>query len=65
MANDAPKMKGKRARDKGTGRLRKKRSDTKVKSVEKKYGRLLGKDGLQLGTLLKRLHKKSLKKLLK
>ncbi|MBI4059473.1 hypothetical protein HY406_00205 [Candidatus Giovannonibacteria bacterium] len=65
MAKDAPKMRGYRPRDK-SGRLRKKRSDTKVRTLQKKYHRKLArKSNLQLGTLLKRRHKKSLKKLLK
>ena len=66
MAKDDPKMKGWRSRDKTTGRLRKKRSDTKVATIEKRYHRHIGpRPKLQLGTLLKRRHRKSLKALLK
>ncbi len=66
MAKDAPKMKGWRPRVQASGRLRKKRSDTKVGTVERKYGRNISTNSrLQLGTLLKRRHKKSLKSLLK
>lgn len=65
MAKDAPKMKGLRPRDKATGRLRKKRSDTKVATLQKKYHRrFAGHDQWQLGTLLKKRRKPSLKKTL-
>lgn len=65
MAKDAPKMKGWRARDASSGRLRKKRADTKVATIEKRYRRRIGSNpGLQLGTLLRRRHRKSLKALL-
>ena len=66
MAKDAPKMKGWRARDTGGGRLRKKRADTKVKTLHKKYHRrFAGHDSWQLGTLLKKWKAGSLKKVLK
>lgn len=65
MAKDAPKMRGWRPRDATSGRLRKKRADTKVATIEKRYRRSLGRDSLQLGTLLKRRRRKSLKALLK
>lgn len=66
MAKDAPKMKGWRSRDQTSGRLRRKRSDTKVATLEKKYRRHLGLNPrLQLGTLLARRRRKSLKRLLK
>ncbi|HBT81208.1 hypothetical protein A2757_01910 [Candidatus Giovannonibacteria bacterium RIFCSPHIGHO2_01_FULL_48_47] len=66
MAKDAPKMRGYRSRDKLSGRLRKKRSDTKIATIQKAYHRkLTRKAGLQLGTFLSRRHKKSLKRLLK
>ncbi len=66
MAKDAPKMKGWRPRDKTSGRLRKKRSDTKVATIEQRYRRRIGSNPhLQLGTVLKRRRKKSLKNLLK
>lgn len=66
MAKDAPKMKGWRARDKTSGRLRKKRTDTKVETLRKQYHRRFAKNPrLQLGTVLRRRRKKSLKRLLK
>lgn len=66
MAKDAVKMRGWRPRDKASGRLRKKRSDARVGSVERKYGRNISTNSrLQLGTLLKRKGKKSLKALMK
>ena len=66
MAEDAPKMRGIRSRDKLSGRLRRKRADTKVTTLHKKYHKIFGrKENLQLGTFLKRHHKKSLKKLIK
>lgn len=59
-------MKGSRPRDRASGRLRKKRGDTKVETLERKYGRNISTNSrLQLGTLLKRRHKKSLKSLLR
>lgn len=65
MAKDAPKMKGWRSRDKTSGRLRKKRSDTKVATLWKKYHRRFGGHlSWQLGTLLKKRRKRSLKKAL-
>lgn len=63
-APDAKSMKGMRSRVKSSGRLRKKRADTKLGTIEKSYHRSLGKNRLQLQTVLKRKHKKSLKKLL-
>lgn len=66
MVKDASKMKGRRSRDKTSGRLRKKRTDTKVATLQKRYRRRIGPNPrLQLGTLLKRRRKKSLKSLLK
>ncbi len=62
---DARGMRGRRSRAHATGRLRKKRADTKLETIEKAYHRSLGKDWLQLATVLKRKRKKSLKKLLK
>lgn len=35
---DAPIMKGERGRSPGTGRLRKKRGDTRASTLEKEYG---------------------------
>ena len=58
-------MAGRRSRDKSSGKLRRKRGDTKVGTLHKAYHRLFGKkDSIQLGTLLKRRRKSSLKKLL-
>ncbi|MDP3727122.1 MAG: hypothetical protein Q8R35_00605 [bacterium] len=66
MAKDAPKMKGWRPRDRTSGRLRKKRSDTKVATLQKQYHRrFAGHGSWQLGTLLKKRRKKSLKAALK
>ena len=66
MVKDAAKMRGFRPRDRASGRLRKKRNDTKVGTLERKYGRNISTNSrLQLGTLLKRRHKKSLKSLLR
>jgi len=66
MSKDAPKMKGLRARDKASGKLRKKREDTKVETLQKKYHRrFAGHSAWQLGTLLKKWRKGSLKKALR
>ncbi|MBI3627531.1 MAG: hypothetical protein HY220_02150 [Candidatus Sungbacteria bacterium] len=64
-AKDAPGMRGSRSRVKSSGKLRRKRNDTKIGTLQQIYHRTLGKDGLQLGTLLKRKHKRSLKRLVK
>lgn len=64
-APDARGMRGWRSRVKSSGKLRRKRADTKVATIEKRYRRSLGKDSLQLKTLLKRNYKRSLKKLIK
>ncbi len=65
MAKDAPKMAGYRSRDKSSGKLRRKRADTKVSALHRVYHRIFGKkEGIQLGTLLKRKRRSSLKKLL-
>ena len=61
-APDAKGMRGLRSRTKSTGMLRRKRSDTKIATLEKTYGRI-GKHGLQLQTVLRRKRKASLKKL--
>lgn len=54
-SNDAPKMTGCRSRNDGNGRLRAKRSDTHVGTIEKRYGVDLGaRSDMHLGTLLKR-----------
>lgn len=66
MAKDAPKMKGLRSRDRTSGKLRKKRADTKVATLQKKYHRrFAGHAGWQLGTLLRAWRKGSLKKTLR
>ncbi|RJQ36524.1 hypothetical protein C4552_03325 [Candidatus Parcubacteria bacterium] len=66
MAKDAPKMKGLRPRDRSSGRLRRKREDTKVKTLQKKYRRRFGGHASwQLGTLLRKWRKPSLKKAIK
>jgi len=66
MIKDAPKMKGWRSRAKTSGRLRRKRADTKVATLHKKYKRrFAGHDAWQLGTLLKKRRKKSLKQALR
>ena len=54
MAKDAPGMRGERSRTE-RGPLREKRDDTKVSTLEKKYGIDFGVRGdMQLGTLLER-----------
>lgn len=59
-------MKGVRSRDKASGRLRKKRTDTKVETLQRQYRRRFGSHGSwQLGTLLKKRRKRSLKKTLR
>ena len=66
MAKDAPKMRGWRPRNKRAGRLRKKRADTKIATLAKKYHRrFAGHLAWQLGTLLKKRRKRSLKKVLR
>ena len=63
MAKDAPNMKGVRSRDKTGGRLRKKRADTRIATLAKRYHRrFAGHMSWQLGTLLKKWRKPSLKK---
>lgn len=65
MAKDAPKMKGVRSRDRASGRLRRKRADTKVATLREKYHRTFGGHNTwQLGTLLRKRRKTSLKKVL-
>ena len=59
-ANDAPGMRGNRSRTK-KGPLRQKREDTRVDTIEKKYGIDLDMRGdAHLGTALKRHGAKSL-----
>lgn len=53
MAKDAPKMKGYRTRN-PKGRLREKRGDTRIDTIEKKYGIDLNVRGdMHLDTYLK------------
>jgi len=53
IKNDAPKMRGQRSRNKN-GQLRKKRSDTHIKTIEKQYNVDLNSRGdKHLGTHLK------------
>jgi len=60
MAKDAKGMKGQRSRNK-TGQLRKKRSDTKIGTIEKQYGVDLGvRSDMELGTYLEKNNKESL-----
>ncbi len=64
-SNDAPKMSGCRSRNDGNGRMRGKRSDTHVGTIEKQYGVDLGaRSDMHLGTLLKREGAASLSDLL-
>lgn len=58
-------MRGRRSRVASSGRLRRKRTDTLVATIESRYGKNIGKDNLQLGTLLKLKRKVSLKKMTK
>ncbi len=60
MAKDAPGMRGIRSRNQN-GRLRRKRSDTLVQTIEKEYNVDFGVRGdIELGALLKRTGKDSL-----
>lgn len=61
---DAPGMRGDRSRDKN-GRLRDKRDDTHIGTIEKQYGIDLGvRSDMQLGTYLEREGIKSLNDLI-
>ncbi len=64
MSNDAPGMRGERARtDDGT--LRRKRSDTRVGTIEQQYGVDFGvRSDMELGTLLRQTGAESLSDLL-
>lgn len=65
LTKDAPGMKGYRSRN-DNGRLRQKRSDTHVGTVEEKYGIDFGvRSDMELGTLLKREGAQSLSDLIK
>jgi hypothetical protein len=62
--NDAPGMRGYRSRN-GTGRLRDKRDDTHVSTIEKQYGVDFGvRDDMHLGTLLEKKNVDSLNDLI-
>ena len=65
MSADAPGMKGDRSRDED-GRLRKKRCDTHVGSIEKQYDVDFGRrSDMHLETLLEQEHVDSLDELLR
>jgi hypothetical protein len=65
QSNDAPGMAGCRSRNTGNHRLRAKREDTHVETVEKLYGIDLGmRSDAHLGSALKRYNVPSLNKLL-
>jgi hypothetical protein len=65
MAKDAPGMKGDRSRDKN-GKLRDKRDDAHVGTIEKKYDRDFHvRDDMHLGTLLEKEGVESLDELLR
>jgi hypothetical protein len=54
-SKDAPGMRGQRSRNKTDGKLREKRDDTRVDTIEKKYKIDIGMRGdAHLGTALKR-----------
>ncbi len=64
-APDARGMRGWRSRVRSSGKLRRKRADTKITTLEKTYHKHLGKHSFKLKTLLKRKHRRSLKRLIK
>ena len=65
MSKDAPGMRGIRSRNAESGRLRRKRSDTNVGTVEEQYGTDFGvRSDMHLGTLLKKEGVDSLSELL-
>jgi hypothetical protein len=60
MAKDAPGMRGTRSRNRD-GRLREKRGDTYVGTIERQYGKeFMVRSDMHQDTLLKRLGKSSL-----
>jgi len=64
MAKDAPGMKGNRSRNQN-GRLRDKRDDTHIDTIEKQYGIDLGvRSDMHLGNFLKQRKIKSLNDLI-
>lgn len=65
MAKDDPDMRGYRSRNKTDGRMRRKRSDTHVGSIEEQYGKDFGvRSDMHLDTLLKKEGADSLSDLL-
>lgn len=65
-SNDDPGMKGCRSRNEGNGKLRAKRGDTRVGTIEAQYGVDLGMRGdARLDTALDRYGVDSLSQLLK
>ena len=65
MAKDAPGMRGTRSRNPASGRLRRKRGDTDVGTIEEQYGMDFGvRSDMNLGTLLKQRGAESLSELL-
>ena len=65
FAPDAKGMRGARSRVASSRKLRRKRADTKMQTLEKIYHKNIGADRLQLQTVLARRRKPSLKKLIK
>jgi hypothetical protein len=66
LVKDAPGMKGYRQRDKKTGRLKQKRSDTYLSSLEKTYGEFSDRHGsTTLGELRKITEKTGIKNIIK
>lgn len=64
MAKNAPKMRGERSRNQ-TGKLREKRDDTHMGTIEKQYGKDFGvRSDMYLGTYLKKHNIDSLDDLL-
>ena len=65
MSKDAPGMRGIRSRNPESGRLRRKRSDTNVGTIEEQYRVDFGvRSDMHLGTLLKKQGADSLSELL-
>lgn len=62
---EVSRMRGNRPRDVASGRLREKRSDTHMGTIEKQYGRdFKVRSDMQLGTYLKKTGMKSLNNLI-
>jgi hypothetical protein len=65
MTNDDPDMRGIRSRNDGDGRLREKRGDTHVGTIERRYGIDLGvRSDMHLDRLLEQRGVKSLNDLI-